>query len=687
MDVDICEVFGNTGAMKVAIRLKAARGLLICALVSLLVMPEVRAQSSTWNSATGGNWTDNTKWTGNFVPNGKDDTATLGSIISSNQTINVNSPVTVGTLNINDNNSYTVSGSQLTLDVSSGSAAINVRNSGSPTIASSIKLNDNAIVDNTGTGLFTISGVISGSHAMTYGGTGTTVLSGLNSYTGVTTITGGVLSVSNLANGVANSNIGASSSGAGSLVLDGGTLAYSGSGSTSNRMFTIGAGGASIASSGTGALNLNGTGALGYSGTGARTLTLTGSNSATNTLSADLADAGTGSVTSLVKDGSGTWQISGTNTLTGTVTVNNGLLQLNSSAVNGGAPNGLVVGDGLGAADSAIARVMHEGQVGNTSTLTVRSDGLFDINAAGYADTGGVANYREETVGQINLYGGHIVTGNPGSLNIDASLPGAGIASFSSSQTAVINATGGVVDFKGLARTISVEQGSQVTDLEIRGNLANGGVTKTGAGQLSFTGTEANTYTGPTRVDEGTLNLAKSNGVNSIAGSAITVNCGGTLLLSSSEQINNTAGLNLAGGTLATANIAGIETLGALTLSGTSSIDLGTAAYLLQFANSSSLSSSWSGSLTIYGWTGVPNASGTAGQLFFGNNISGLTSSQLSMISFNGFGGSAILLTSGELVPMAVPEAQTVVAALLLILLVLSREIRPIFGLCRRLVT
>ena len=57
------------------------------------------------------------------------------------------------------------------------------------------------------------------------------------------------------------------------------------------------------------------------------------------------------------------------------------------------------------------------------------------------------------------------------------------------------------------------------------------------------------------------------------------------------------------------------------------------------------------------------------------------------MISFNGFGGSAILLTSGELVPMAVPEAQTVVAALLLILLVLSREIRPIFGLCRRLVT
>ena len=647
-------------------------------------MPTVRAQS-TWNSATGGNWTDNTKWTGG-VPNGKGDTATLGSIISSNQTINVNSNVTVGTLNINDNNNYTISGSQLTLDVSSGSAAINIQNSGSQTIASNVKLNDNAIVTNTGAGIFTISGVISGGgHNMTYNGTGTTVLSGPNTYSGTTTINGGVLSVSNLANGGSNSNIGASSNVAANLILNGGTLAYTGSGSSTDRLFTLGTGGGALDASGGGALNLTGTGALSYAGSGARTLALTGSSAAINNLAADLAD-GTGGATSLVKDGSGTWQISGTNSFTGTTTVKNGLLQLNSNAVNGGIVGSLVVGDGVGAANSAIARVMQEGQIGNTSTITVKSDGLLDINAAGYSDKGGVAGFREETVGQVNLYGGHIVTGAPGSLNIDASLPSAGIASFSSSQTALIDATGGVVDFKGAARTISVEKGSQATDLEIRGNLANGGVTKTGEGRLSFTGTEANTYTGPTVVNGGTLELAKSNGVASIAGSSITVNSCGTLLLSSSEQINNTAGLTLAGGTLAVSNIAGTETLGTLTLSGTSTIDLGTAAYLLHFADSSSLSNIWTGSLTIYGWTGAPGASGTLGQISFGANSSGLTGSQLSMISFNGFGTGAILLTNGQLVPMVVPEASTILAALLLLAVVLHREVRPIFSFfCRQM--
>ena len=180
------------------------------------------------------------------------------------------------------------------------------------------------------------------------------------------------------------------------------------------------------------------------------------------------------------------------------------------------------------------------------------------------------------------------------------------------------------------------------------------------------------------------MELAKSSGVAAIAGSVITVNCGGTLLLSSSGQINDAASLTLAGGTLATSNIAGSETLGTLTLSGTSSIDLGTAAYLLHFADSSSLSSIWTGSMTIYGWSGAPNASGTLGQIYFGSNISGLTNSQLSMISFNGFGTGAILLTNGELVPMAVPETSTVVAALLLVLIILHREIRPIMGVCRQ---
>jgi autotransporter-associated beta strand protein len=204
-----------------------------------------------------------------------------------------------------------------------------------------------------------------------------------------------------------------------------------------------------------------------------------------------------------------------------------------------------------------------------------------------------------------------------------------------------------------------------------------GGITKEGPGRLAFTGTTANTYTGPTTVNAGTLELAKSSGVASIAGSAITVNSGGTLLLGSSNQIIDSANLTLAGGTLSTGDTVGFsETLGTLTLSGTSSIDLGTAAHMLNFANSSALSGAWSGTLTIYGWTGLPQTSGTSGQIYFGSNVSGLTPSQLAMISFSGFGGGSILLTSGELVPTAIPEAGTVVAAALLALLAAWRERR-----------
>ena len=53
---------------------------------------------------------------------------------------------------------------------------------------------------------------------------------GANAYTGVTTISGGTLSVGTLANGGSASDIGAASSSATNLVLNGGTLQYTGGG-------------------------------------------------------------------------------------------------------------------------------------------------------------------------------------------------------------------------------------------------------------------------------------------------------------------------------------------------------------------------------------------------------------------------------------------------------------------------
>ncbi len=661
------------------------------------------AATRYWQGGSNTDWSKKQNWSSNDVPDANETATFDGNFIGSNQPTfdkddtlqgiifgaGLSKNVTISgssTMTLNgDGSGIGLDNQQSAQTISITSAEIKLNNDqtwqgytmsiGGPVVTNGKTL---TLAPNSGSTL-TLSGTISGSGSIVQSGAGTSVLSGSNTYTGVTTLNNGVLSVSTLANGGSNSGIGSAISSAANLVFNGGTLRYTGSGSSSDRLFTLGTGGGTIEAVGSGAVNFTNTGSLTISGAGARTLNLTGTSTATNNLSADISGN-----TSVVKDGTGTWQLSGDNTMSGTVTVKNGLLLLNSDTINGGVPPtaSLVVGDGIGAANSAIARNMQEGQVGNTSTVTVYSDGWFDINAGAYPDKGGVPGYREETVGQINLYGGRITTGNPGSLNIDASLPGAGISSFANSQTALIDATGGLVDFKGLTRTVYVENGSQVTDLEIRGQIANGGVTKTGAGRLSFTGTEANTYTGATTVNGGTLELAKSSGVNSIAGSAITVNSGGTLLLGNSNQIINTANLTLNSGILSTGTTVGYsETLGTLTLSGTSSIDLGTASHLLQFANSSALSGSWSGHLTINGWTGIPETSGTSGKIFFGNNVSGLTAGQLAMISFNGFGPGAMLLTTGELVPVAVPEAQSILAALLIAGAIGYRERRTLKGL------
>ena len=94
------------------------------------------------------------------------------------------------------------------------------------------------------------------------------------------------------------------------------------------------------------------------------------------------------------------------------------------------------------------------------------------------------------------------------------------------------------------------------------------------------------------------------------------------------------------------------STLGLLSLGSNSTIALGTGSHTLTFAASSG--ASWTGNLTITGWQGGWNGtSGTAGKIYFGTGVNGLTATQLEHTWF--YDGTsywpASFLATGEIVP------------------------------------
>ncbi|MEK7950784.1 beta strand repeat-containing protein [Luteolibacter soli] len=102
---------------------------------------------------------------------------------------------------------------------------------------SSVRFNNSSSKPYTLTG----TGKISGATGLTKQSDGTASISTANDFTGPVTISGGTLAVSSIANGGSPSPLGASSSSASNVVLDGGTLAYTGAAASTDRGFTINA--------------------------------------------------------------------------------------------------------------------------------------------------------------------------------------------------------------------------------------------------------------------------------------------------------------------------------------------------------------------------------------------------------------------------------------------------------------
>ena len=325
------------------------------------------------------------------------------------------------------------------------------------TVAAHVSPGDTLINNSSTNYSITSSGAnnIGGAGGLTKSGTGELTLSGgLNQYSGATTINGGMVNVSALANGGAASDIGASGNDAANLVIDDATLKYTGTGHTSDRLFTLGSSGATLDASGSGALTLNNAGSMGLSGTGIRTLTLTGSG--TGAVAAVIGDQG-GDATSLTKSGAGAWALSGASTYSGGTTLSGGQLNINGAAplgsgtltINGGTTidntsgGGLTVtannpqswnGDftfvGTDDLDLGAGAVT----LGADRTVTVNANTLTVGGVVGGAQALTKAGAGTLTLAGVNTYSGQ-TRAYGGTLNLTGTIPGP-------SQTAVGNADG-----------------------------------------------------------------------------------------------------------------------------------------------------------------------------------------------------------------------------------------------------
>ncbi len=324
---------------------------------------------------------------------------------------------------------------------------------------------------------------------------GYTVLGGANSYTGATTINGGTLAVSSLANGGSSSNIGASSSAAANLVLNGGTLRYTGGNGSTDRLFTLGINGGTLDISNAtvaGNFTFSNTGSVALTGTNtARTLNLAGTPGYSSTVyfNSQLGDNGTGATSVVALDGS-FWRLAAANTYSGGTTVNSGGLLVAINTAGSATGSGTVtvnsggrLGIGSNSPDGAIS-----GNIVVNGTGTVEFNRSTAYTYAGViSGTGSVLHTG--TAGNITLTGANTYTGGTtlnGTLQIGAGgNTGSIVGNVTNNGTLVFNRN----DATSFAGNIS----------------GTGNVLKQSGGSITLSGTH--TYSGGTTITAGAVNL------------------------------------------------------------------------------------------------------------------------------------------------------------------------------------
>ena len=358
------------------------------------------ATTREWNnSASTGLWTTGANWIGGIAANAVGESAKFGNAAAGGN-VNLNGNKTVSGLIFDNSTSYTLTGTSSTLTLNNGVAAAAITiNNGNHNIAVPVSLSSASSVSfvNAGTGL-TISGAVSGAKPITVTGSGALTLTGNNSYSSTTLLSGATL------------NIGAFSGTDTSGSLGTGDVTMSGSSTLNfNRSNAYTFGGA-ITGSGVGAGTVNqlGTGTTTISGAisnvtsvnvsagsliASSTLNQTGGISVTGagSLTASGAISGAGGLT---VGTTGTVALNANNTYTGGTSITSGTVVLNSAnalplnsvlTMNGGTLdlNGknVTVSSVTGTTTGGV--ITNNGAAASTSTFTLAGSGAsYDLFAA-----------------------------------------------------------------------------------------------------------------------------------------------------------------------------------------------------------------------------------------------------------------------------------------------------------------
>ncbi len=294
--------------------------------------------------------------------------------------------------------------------------------------------------------------------------------------------------------------------------------------------------------------------------------------------------SGTG--TNLIKDGTGAGKLilSGNNSgLTGSVFINNGIVQAGNTSA-------------LGTGTTTIS---------GGATLEL-SGGINPANNISVSGTGVGGNGAIRNVSGTNTLSGTTITET-------------GATTIAADTGTTLNLTG------NLAGTNTATTFAGAGNIVVaRITTGTAGVTLNGSGTVTYNGTtNANTYTGLTTLNSGTLVLSKSAGTDAIGTGGLEINGGTARLGANNEQIANTATVTVNAGTF---DLNGrTETIKALAGSTGSTVALGAGSLTI---NGSSGANDYGGAFT---GTGSLNKSGT-GTL----NLTGSSSGMSGAVNLSG---------------------------------------------------